>query len=1391
MKSRRWVIVLTIVLLLIMGISRLLWQYFAIDERIRTTLLAEIQPYINGRVTIETLELGLQSVHLKNVAVHWQTQPYSFHTRDLHLGFSLINFIKYNFSPLHLFSEVVIENPRFEIKRSPLLWPSTNESAANTLNLAHIQQNYLQRLINFKFVGRVVINKGEIVVVDSSKKEATLVSNLDGWINTEDLAHANVRATGKLFDSKNYNLNIRGSFDILKGKLGKLEITLADYNLATTIPVNLPQNLTTRRGVVSGKFLLTEHTDKGQSYLDLSGYFHISDAEIELLGGRWRLHNVNYDATIRNWNLNFNKAVQYLDNNEIKLQGSIDNLLNPRYNLFITADTLDLMHLLENFNIPQKQLASGSITLEMAITNPSTQPQIGLKVSSPAIRFNNHVFRRVSVEAVYRNSILKLQKLHLFNKKLVLFSEGTIDLRDVKPQLRINYHIRGNLLPHLSSYVSKNIQTIPVNINGKISGTYPQISNQGQISLWTKTTKQDSILFSGSIAYKNNELETQLTCATSPTTLNFQCDFSKKRPELVGNLQRLGGKLWQVVPLPFQKHFANTIEADVTVKGEFSDLHFTIITRRKQSTLWAPNLFQIKGRLRSPKKNLHHLKANITYYPDTGEVIPGKIDIVFTPQTIQIKKYQLGDFYQAEGRLSLQQPKNIKANFQINRAELTYIFDGLLLESSFPAYGKVSGQIDITGTLAKPQVDGKITLKEGIFHGYGYYTGNLRFNVSQSVFALGQFDLYREGEKILIATGNVNIPHQQLQLSFQGNDVDVSSLMRIFSSKINFLQGRTNFSIDVNNHWKNPDIYGEITIRQGRIFFIEFDQLQAQVGKTALVEQNTIDSTEIGPGVQIRSFTLTRNKKYNVEGSGFLPFSGKQDLNLQMSGKGDILTLLLDNVSFFKKITSQSTFTWGIGGTYDDIVFTKGKVKISNGTLELETVAKQIDQIRGEVTLEAENQFLHFRDFTAKINGSPVQIATYWGKVPAPGSWDPLFIQSWGLNFGIIGIESIGKDVRLHIPGLMKPHEEGCFGFKGRAPQEKFYIAGPAENPVVRGRIYLHDARITYPFLKVKTAAESSKKPSTIESILTSLNWDVEVIPEKNVHYVKRIPGLLDNVLVNLAIDTQVSRLKFSGIIADNSFRIEGTIESTRGNIEYLDLDFSVEKFGAEFDRSDIYPVVYGRARTTITDSTGFPYNIFLTLYTYDKRTHEEYERGRWGEDMRFRLSSDNPNIGSNEGQILAALGYSIESLRNRTADLLATSTDNLLFRPLFRPLERRLERKLGLDVIRVRSRFARNLLDWKHYSDIQFDPRYLIFRKTEVILGKYLSNNLYLLYSGQLEAGLDPRYQEKGIGLKHTFDLEYRISPTLLLQVQYNYDSLLLLQKEDTRIQIRHSFVF
>ena len=200
-------------------------------------------------------------------------------------------------------------------------------------------------------------------------------------------------------------------------------------------------------------------------------------------------------------------------------------------------------------------------------------------------------------------------------------------------------------------------------------------------------------------------------------------------------------------------------------------------------------------------------------------------------------------------------------------------------------------------------------------------------------------------------------------------------------------------------------------------------------------------------------------------------------------------------------------------------------------------------------------------------------------------------------------------------------------------------------------------------------------------------------------------------------------------------------------------------------------------------------------MYLYDPETKQELEKGRWDEDVRFRLSSDNPNIvGSNEIQVLASLGYSVQSFPDKAKDVIGISTDNLIFRPLFRPVERKLEQTLGLDVIRFRSSFAKNIifLNSNAYSKIDTrHRRYLLFRSTQLTVGKYLSKNVFLLYSGQLEVGLDPIYQRDGLGLRHSLDLEYRIYPNLLLELQYNYDRLLLTERDDKRIQIRHFFEF
>ena len=52
--------------------------------------------------------------------------------------------------------------------------------------------------------------------------------------------------------------------------------------------------------------------------------------------------------------------------------------------------------------------------------------------------------------------------------------------------------------------------------------------------------------------------------------------------------------------------------------------------------------------------------------------------------------------------------------------------------------------------------------------------------------------------------------------------------------------------------------------------------------------------------------------------------------------------------------------------------------------------------------------------------------------------------------------------------------------------------------------------------------------------------------------------------------------------------------------------------------------------------------------------------------------------------------------------------------------------------------------------------------------------------------------YPMHGIGLRHALAVEYAIKPELMLELEYTYDSQLLIQRrEDKRIWLRHVFPF
>jgi hypothetical protein len=281
--------------------------------------------------------------------------------------------------------------------------------------------------------------------------------------------------------------------------------------------------------------------------------------------------------------------------------------------------------------------------------------------------------------------------------------------------------------------------------------------------------------------------------------------------------------------------------------------------------------------------------------------------------------------------------------------------------------------------------------------------------------------------------------------------------------------------------------------------------------------------------------------------------------------------------------------------------------------------------------------------------------------------------------------------------------------------------------------------------------------------------------------------------------------------LIDESFRVEGSIQSSRGRVEYLDVNFKVEKFGAEFSKFELYPTVYGRAYNTVRDSTGqFSRDIYLVLYAIDPETKQEISRGRW-EDFRFKLVSSDPVIGETQEQVLGYLGYSVQNIPGKASEVGLTMTENFLIRPIVRPLEKKIEREFGLDYVRFRSHLTSNLfyLSTQRPGFINqpllaasnlnnnVNPALLLLQSSEITVGKYLARDLYLTYTGQLLSGYEEtNFEETKMGFYHRFGIEYRLLKNLLLEIEYNNFNLRTYYFErsdlnDFRIKLRQSFHF
>jgi hypothetical protein len=648
-----------------------------------------------------------------------------------------------------------------------------------------------------------------------------------------------------------------------------------------------------------------------------------------------------------------------------------------------------------------------------------------------------------------------------------------------------------------------------------------------------------------------------------------------------------------------------------------------------------------------------------------------------------------------------------------------------------------------------------------------------------------------------------NTRNRSLKAAFRGDQIESNFIASTIFKDARLVQGAMNYQLTLEGDVDHPQIQGTASMQNGILKERNFTDLHVEFEDSIPPE---VSLFQIGKHFfHIRKLTYHDKRDYLVELSGVMPADPASPMNLKLEAEGNILAELPSLISYFHNPVCLGEVLLSFSGTRENPKIEEGKINIYNGSLEFESVIPPLKELKADIELNKGEQFLRIRNLEGKINNRYVRIFNLDSVRVGNDYLEPWKFEDLGINLGILVLETDKRGIPLSIPGLMNPGDIGYFATEGKEDGEQFYFSGPLEKPEVRGKVILHESRVTFPFLETGEGT-SAKEENKVVDFLMNINWNLTTIAGTGNRYFVDIPAFIGQAYLDLNIDNVSEGLDFTGRLSDESFRVSGSIESTRGRVEYLDMNFRVERFGAIFNTFELFPEVYGKAYTTFRDSTDFPRDIYLVLYAIDPETKQEVSRGRW-EDFRFKLVSSDPTIGETQENVLSYLGYSVDNISSKASDIGMTLTDNLLIRPLVRPLERRMERGLGLDYVRLSLQITSNIFyyglqpRWKFLPEANYgrlnyntslDPALLLLQSSEITLGKYLLKDIYFSYSGQLVSV----YDEPKFGLNHRFGVEYRLLQNLLLEFEYDkfYFDPKYYSKDalhDFRIRLKHSFNF
>jgi len=1231
-------------------------------------------------------------------------------------------------------------------------------------------------------IDKIQIMEGQIIWLASDDKAYPVVEDLNGWLIANDLNDMSIEAQGCLFTENDDNFYLNSQLDFENSNLNA-SILIKDYKLSSNDYPFIPEKVRLDSGIVTGTIHL-QNTGFTIDSTVVNGELKI--AALDISYADYVLSDLNLNTKIDTNAASIYNTSAFFAGARSEISGYIKDILNPKIVTNININDVPINKLTSNFNIGFLKNSRLNSSLHLEYGEDTKLAELKAWNDKLSIGDNYHINEFKLTATIIPDNILINKLSGIFND-FAFLGDGYYKLQQNSLAVNLGFrHIFGHhvLLDRLTG---KHLDfDIGISMNtgtGLVNGLWD----------YMLVNKNDTLLAAkGNIKGDRDRLNVSL--------LNSNHKNLFVNIEIANYLKNLSITNARIVNFPFSEFTTNAyvknpvskVNTDIRLSGSLNKLNGSI-------DIFDKNNYQNQFSLNTNIENLLTDERNYS-----GKILlknlAGDFRMLHKADFFG-GAFSFSDKINGFIKIDLKEEDQLAGEIEFNKFKFIQSLADSVNPGNLRDQAVLDGTIKLSGTLDLPKLETRLFADKLVLNDVGYYQAEANVKYSNGLVSAESLIFYLNNLPVI--EGNLTYATSDRSISglFEGKEIDIDPIIKTIRNHDPFIKGIADYNVNLSGYLKAPKLEGNLQILEGELRGVPFDHLK--VAFTDSVKDSGSISEFKDHFLVFHDLDFESIGRYHLSASGIIPVSRTAPLNVQGEFDGDLLSFIPRLHDFFLDGTSIAKSEFNLEGTLNKIRLKSGYAEIEKGELWLDKVVPHIENIHGRIEVfEGTNQ-INFKKLQAEVDGEVLTINTVRDVELASGEiLENWYFKGTDLDFGILQLETTGRGIAVNIPGLMLEEDIAYLSLNGMNTSEKFYFAGPTKHPRLRGQLELYDTRFTFPFL---ISEKPGSNPSVVVEFLENIDWDVLAKSGEDVVYFREIPAYIDKVYTEVYIDESSEGIHFKGILDKGNFQPIGYASSSRGRLEYLDQTFRVDRFDVEFSQNDLLPYVSGRAWTTIRDSVGaVPKTIYLQLYVIDPETGEEKQQGSW-EDFKFKLVSADPELYETQEQVLAYLGFSVGNMKDKATSVGGAVTERYLIRPLLRPVERVLEKSLGVDLVRINSNIAKNLFygslgsKYDEFALSPFEgenPYLFIMQSSELTLGKYLSQDLYLSYTGQLVSFYER--SETAFDINHSIGLEYRFLRNVLLEIEYDRELMgylpILNEKqylEDIKIRLRHSFAF